>query len=306
MADEPLWLQNLRYDAREDRGLIADLFTEGVADLAAHFRVTPRAQGANMSVDVQPGVGYVTGDEEPGQGRYRVKRSAPFNLPIPPELGNRRGDLIVGRVYDDNVTGARKGFFIERVPGVPAPSPLGAFAVPAVPPTAIALAEVYVRPGMPSIVAADILDRRVGSGFNVDYRTSTRVSTPAGATISAAPYDFNHVTVSRPAPFAVTASANVYLDLVNDGSAWSLSLRYYVVNVTGAFEVSVDRKRAEQHGTQHKAPLRIPSATLSAAGFAAGQQVVVYLTAARSSGGGNATILGDSRFNRLDVQTHPI
>lgn len=157
--------------------------------------------------------------------------------------------------------------------------------------------------GAGSGLDADRLDGRDG----VDYRSTAHVATSqtAATVTGATPLDLNHVTVSRPMPFTVTASVNVFLDYVNAGSVWAVSLRFYVVGGPPV-EAAVDRQTAQLQDDRHKAPLRIPSTVLADGGFGGGSAVVAYLTVARGSGGGNATILADRRFNRLDVQTHPI
>lgn len=159
--DQPLWLQNSSYPAAVDRSLIETTFSAGIigpADLA----VTQRAAGANMSVDVAAGRVVVTMTDAPNQGRALCRSTAVNNLTIPgaPAAGLTRIDLIVARVYDTSIIGGSiNGWQLDVVAGTAASSP----TVPAVPASAIALAEVRVPAGTASVTNAIITDRRVQS-----------------------------------------------------------------------------------------------------------------------------------------------
>lgn len=156
--ENPLWLQNLTYAARLDRKLVELLATEGVKDVAGgHLKVSERAAGANMSVDIAAGTGFITGDDQANQGRYLVPSTAVENRAIAAaDPTDPRIDLVVGRVRDANVTGVDNDWIIEVITGTPAAAP----TAPAVPNTAIPLAEVEVPAGAASIVNANITDRR--------------------------------------------------------------------------------------------------------------------------------------------------
>lgn len=166
----PLWLgpkpgdtEGPEYAAREDRQILATLFTEGVGNVqAGHLAVTQRAAGANMTVEVAAGTCYVTGDDVTRQGMYRTDVTAIESVTIAAApASNSRIDLIVARVYDaQEIGGAKHGLLIEAVTGSAAPSPVA----PPLPNTAIPLAQVFVAAGATSIVAANIADRRTQSG----------------------------------------------------------------------------------------------------------------------------------------------
>jgi hypothetical protein len=161
VIETPLYMQTKTYTARQDRFLADLLLTEGVTDRAAGaVRVSPRASGANLSVDVAAGDAVVDGDDFALQGAYTVRVTASENvaIPAPPSTGARI-DLVVLRVYDSTSAGgdpALDGARLEVVEGVAATTP----NAPAAPKTAILLAEVRVAAGVTSIVDADITDRR--------------------------------------------------------------------------------------------------------------------------------------------------
>lgn len=166
----PLWMdpkpgeeQGPATSARQDRAIIGALFTEGVADVGAgDLRVTQRASGAAMSVDVAAGAGYVAGDDVARQGTFRcvVTSTESVDIAGAPASGARI-DLIVLRVYDPAaIGGTKQGAFLEVVAGDAAPSP----AAKTAPPSSIVLARVRVAAGQASITAGDITDERRQSG----------------------------------------------------------------------------------------------------------------------------------------------
>jgi hypothetical protein len=163
VLEDPLWQDGNDYPARLDRQFIEDVFdVEGVIKPAGGaLKVSPRAAGANMSVDVAAGRAVVRGDDEANQGHYRVISTAVENLPVGAAPGSdSRIDLIVARVRDAAVTGGvSSDWLLEVIPGAVAAAPVA----PAVPPTAIPLAEVLVAAGTVSIDAAKITDRRTAA-----------------------------------------------------------------------------------------------------------------------------------------------
>lgn len=159
--EPPLYVQTLQYSARQDRQWIDLIFTEGVADVAAgELAVTQRATGANLSVDVAPGTVIITGDSVARQGKYLARLVEGENVVIPaPPAADSRIDLVVARVLDSTADGgpaASDGAVLQVVPGTPAAIPVA----PAVPATAVVLAQVVVAAGVSSIVTANITDKR--------------------------------------------------------------------------------------------------------------------------------------------------
>ena len=155
-TEDPLWIQGLTYSGREDRTVIESVFGEGVIE-AGHLVVSPRQAGANMSVDVATGTAAVTGDDQAYQGRYLIRSTAVENVAVgAAPASNSRIDLVVAQVQDASVVGAVNGWVISVLAGAASASPVA----PALPSTAIALAEVRVPAGTASIDASLITDRR--------------------------------------------------------------------------------------------------------------------------------------------------
>lgn len=102
----PLWMQagigdaDVEFSALNDRLLIGELLSEGVLGVGA-LKVSQRAAGANMSVDVAAGVAVIDGDDVPEQGSYMVASTAVENLviPAPPGSGSRT-HRIVAQIRD--------------------------------------------------------------------------------------------------------------------------------------------------------------------------------------------------------------
>jgi len=153
----PIFQQNNQYSARVTRQLIDDIATEGVVG-AGHFAVTQRAAGAAMSVEVSAGRAYITGDDQANQGRYLcVSETTEELLVAAADTTDPRIDLVVAEVRDPNAGGASGDDWQFRIiEGTPDVSPVA----PAVPDSAIALAEIEVDANVTSILDADITDLR--------------------------------------------------------------------------------------------------------------------------------------------------
>lgn len=97
----PLWSQNAAYSAADDRRLITAALYPGVLT-DNDLKVTQRAEGASMSVDVAPGMVVIPGTEQADQGNYLCPLAQRVNIPIPagPSAGNHRRDYIYARVYE--------------------------------------------------------------------------------------------------------------------------------------------------------------------------------------------------------------
>lgn len=131
---DPPWMQGGNYTGKEDRfGSMAELWDEGVNDRTA-LKVTQRALGANMTVDVAAGDAIVQGDDQPAQGNYGFRNDALFNLTgfVATTGSNVRYDLVVARINDPDGGGAAgNSGTIERVAGTAAV--VGSAVPPAVP-----------------------------------------------------------------------------------------------------------------------------------------------------------------------------
>jgi microcystin-dependent protein len=157
--EEPKWLQNGTYAARMDRGILSTLWWEGVPSLL-DFRVTQRALGTNMSVDVAPGEAWVQGDDETDQGVYLCRSTAVENVLIDANSsGSTRIDLIVCQVNDPTAGGlSGDNFAPEVIKGTPGAGP------PLQTGSSLLLATLTIVSGTTVITNAMITDNRVLSG----------------------------------------------------------------------------------------------------------------------------------------------
>jgi hypothetical protein len=169
VLEDPLWQDGTTYPARLHRQWTEDVFdVEGVIKPSTGaLLVAPRAAGANMSVDVAAGRAVIKGDDEANQGSYRVISTATENLPIGARPGSdSRIDLVVARVRDAAVTGGvSSDWILEVIPGTVAAAPVP----PAVPATAIPLAEITVTSATLSITATEITKDRRSAAQNTAY-----------------------------------------------------------------------------------------------------------------------------------------
>jgi microcystin-dependent protein len=159
--DDVVWQQGQDYSARMDRALIAVMYDEGVMNRSC-FRVTPRAAGANMSVDVSTGDGIVQGDDEVDQGNYYVRCTLGENVVIPTApVSGARIDLIGVRVNDPNAGGnAGNNAVFVVVSGTAGTVPI----VPDTPDTVLPLYLVLVSAGTSAITSDRLTDVRRNAG----------------------------------------------------------------------------------------------------------------------------------------------
>jgi hypothetical protein len=156
----PSWLQNRTdHSAATDRAL-SDALTSGSAVVGINdLKVSQRAAGANMSVDVAGGLAFIEGTESATQGAYVVRAdSTAINVTIAasnPTLP--RIDLIVGKVQDAFYSGATNAWSVVAVTGTAAAGPVA----PPAPNNAIILAQVSIAANAASVVNANITDKRV-------------------------------------------------------------------------------------------------------------------------------------------------
>jgi hypothetical protein len=179
-------LQGGTYSARQDRSLLDVIFTEGVINPGGSaLLVAERAIGANDTVDVAAGAAIITGDDEADQGKYYVRNTTTVNVAFTPAPGvDQRIDLLVLRV-NDPTAGGESG---DNATFVVIEGTVAETAVPpAVPDTAIPLAEVLRLSTDTTIVDARITDRRptsttqnytVNSQFEILTTTERDALTP--------------------------------------------------------------------------------------------------------------------------------
>lgn len=161
IANPPIWQQNRAYSARLDRTVADLIFTEGVVDPGGGDFEVIETSPQSLSVAVGVGRAIIEGDDETRQGKYLVVNDAVLNVPITaaPVAPNDRIDLIVLQVNDPVAGSVRTPANVAEVvaiAGTPSVTP----SAPALPDTAIPLAEVYVAAGATFIATADITDVR--------------------------------------------------------------------------------------------------------------------------------------------------
>ena len=175
------------YDAIDLRRAMSVGRQEGAVTAGA-YKVTQRAAGANMSVDVasEQGAFLVQGDDAAGQGLYHVAATAQkANLDVAAaHPTNPRVDQVVLEARDaahtgDGVTRAR----VYVLPGTPTngatlDNAAGDASRAALPPSTSRLSEFVVAPGAVSVLAASLRDRR--SQATGSYRRLVRKANAAG------------------------------------------------------------------------------------------------------------------------------
>lgn len=131
-----------------------DIIGEGIiaaGDLAV-------SAGAGNSVNVTAGACFVLGDTNPArQPNYRCYNDAVVNRGISPDPSNPRIVLVVAQIVDESFAGVGRRWEVQAIHGTPAAAP----ATPAVPASAIPLAEILVPAAAASSAAYTITDKRL-------------------------------------------------------------------------------------------------------------------------------------------------
>lgn len=164
-----------------------DIVGEGVigSALGTVLKVTEKAGGANLSVDIAAGAAWIKGDTNvDAQPIYRVRNDAVVNKGISPDPSNPRKVIIVAQITDETFAGTGRKWELLAIHGTPAGSP----TEPALPASALKLAVIDVAAAATSIVNANITDSRVLAaigGGNIASAGSgptwTKASTPPGS-----------------------------------------------------------------------------------------------------------------------------
>lgn len=139
------------------------LLNEGVVDVAGNsFQVTENT-GADMNITIGSGtlgdLAVVEGDDTAGQGVYVIEaQNATVTRTIAAsDPSDDRIDRVVLQNYDDEAdSSGNNDAEVEVIQGTPAGSP----SAPALPDSAIPLAEVLVGAGVTAITNANITDTR--------------------------------------------------------------------------------------------------------------------------------------------------
>lgn len=152
MTTMPLWITGEEHDAATLRQ-VASMFASGVVGVT-DLAVSQRGLGANMSVDVAPGLVVLPGPA----GKYIARLDEIVNLTITaaPAPGNQRIDSIYAAPADPEIQPGDAGWIIEKVTGTASASP----AAPTLPAYAVELARVTLTSSTTSITSGAIANRR--------------------------------------------------------------------------------------------------------------------------------------------------
>lgn len=209
--ETPVWLEAvagdpvITYSARQMRTWVDAVFAfEGIIR-AGDLKVTQRAAGANMSVDVAAGMVVITGDDVVFQGKVVARNTASFNVPITtaPTTGTRT-DLIVAQLYDKQAAGGTQyAWNIIALPGTVI-----------VPPSAVLLAQISVGANVASITNSVITDKRAGAvGVGGRPVYSVQAAEPAYAAAGTT----NFTSAQWPAlTFTVPASGQFFVSITGN------------------------------------------------------------------------------------------
>lgn len=275
-----------------------DLVLEGVlgnGDLA----VTQRAAGANMSVDVAPGVAWIKGDDSDLQPTYRCMSDSVVNLAIAAAHGSQdRIDRVVAEVRDASFSGVSTDWRLRVITGTPAGSP----SAPAEPSSAITLALVSVPATDTSIENAQISNYRQSATMGSrlvrrGQRTTNQsvgVITEATSVVvgaSAAPLYCDGVSrylfeFDSPAAEANVGAANLFI-LLHDGTVSRGIFGRWVLSNGDAKPVNASMTLVPAAGLY----------TFSARAFVA----VSNVTLVGGTGGAGAYVPAEFRVTRLGL-----
>lgn len=203
MTNTTRWLQAptggtvQTYSGVMDRLLIASIWpTEGILGLG-HLKVSQRAAGANMTVDVSSGSAAITNDRVSNGGSYHTNESATVNVGIPaaPPSGTRT-HLIVEQINDPQSDGGT-----NYVSGPVCVPDTGSGAT--VPQSALLLAQVVVVAGQATVVNANITDKRALAS-NIPDWVGQGGYAPAGGLSNAGRITVTHGLGSVPSNIQLT------------------------------------------------------------------------------------------------------
>jgi hypothetical protein len=185
----PIWTQNRKYSARLDRNFADIIFGEGIIDPGAGGLIVSETSPLSNSVVVDVGRAVVQGDDELNQGKYLIRLEALVNVLLQPApTSDARIDLIVLQVNDPTAGSVRTPADVAEiavVEGAVSAAPVA----PAVPLTAIPLAQVLRTTGDTFVSNSMITDLRLASSVET-FTTNSRyeVLTSAERDAIAAPF----------------------------------------------------------------------------------------------------------------------
>jgi hypothetical protein len=153
--------------------MLIEQVAEGVEHVVTGFLVTARAAGANLSIDVSPGVAFVAGDDQPNQGYYLVRLLTTKNVPVTAAPSNgTRIDRVVVKVNDPQAGGSTG----DPTEIVVVDGTVGGGA-PAAPPTSVSLATITRNANEATVVQGSITDARPRRGGRIIVEARPPVAT---------------------------------------------------------------------------------------------------------------------------------
>jgi hypothetical protein len=224
----PVWIEAVPGDdpilmsARQYRTLIDAVYrSEGVVG-STELVVSARAAGANMSIDISPGLAIIQGDSVAAQGKYAVRSTAVENRAVAtaPTTGSRT-DLVVLQLFDKQADGGTLyGWDIQVLTGTTT-----------APPSSVILGRVTVSAGNASIAAGNIT--LTGRQWATYHRAPAPVEVAQGAAVAGmttpvnVPVDFASgvfapLTVTYPpsGKVFVTITGNIQNEATTTATVW--------------------------------------------------------------------------------------
>lgn len=221
----PLYMDISGVYSGDELGLpYRDIMGEGVVG-AGDLKVTQRASGADLSVDVAAGAAWVLGDTNTdAQPIYRVRNDAVVNLGISPDPSNPRIVSIIAQITDETFAGSGREWELQALHGTPDAVP----AAPTLPDSALLLASVAVAAGATTIVDANITDGRVSAQVGGGSATVWKDWTPT-----------LHGSTSDPTLGSGAVQAGRYIEVGGMVIAWGSIAVGTVGYVNGSGDVEI-------------------------------------------------------------------
>lgn len=170
----------------------------GVTALATDWIVTQRGAGADRSVDVSIGSGWIP--QYQNNGHYFAFADTITNVPLTTNVsGLSRIDSIVAQIHDSELFGGNDDVVFVPVAGTPSGSPVP----PTVPNTSLLLANVLLANGYATVVNANITDKRVAikaQGQPVVSLLTSNIAVQSGVN-SVTTDGSGKFTITYPTPF---------------------------------------------------------------------------------------------------------
>jgi hypothetical protein len=253
-----------------------DLIGEGVLGYG-DLRVSQRAAGANMTVDVSAGTAWIMGDTTPlAQPQYRCRNDAVVNLAIGAAHATLpRIDMVVAEVLDSTFTGASNLWRLRVVAGTAGvgstlDNRTGAAALPD---TAILLADVLVAAADTAISDAEIRDRRpyalpgVIPGLLTDLDMVSFIPHPGhmqGSAVAAADlsYDLTQSAALMYLPRRIVGATRIRFRYQHAASALGGSFAIGIYDASGRLVVSGSQAFMGANNEVINAALTIAATTL--------------------------------------------